>query len=455
MDELKIPTTPSSDEVLDTLAALLPHEYEPVRLDFAKRLKFRPVELDKEVRRRRKFLFGEEAETLAGSAVVFADLEPWDKSVTLAKLLDELSQLIRDYIVFQNGHDPDMLALWCVVTYCSHLFNIAPLVGVTAISRECGKTSLLRILLYLVNKGIGTVSLTEATAFRLVDKHHPTLIADEIDKWLRRYPELLTIFLAGHEREFANVYRCAGDDAEERWFNCFGPKAWGQIGIPDEQLVSRSLVVSLLKKKPTEKVKSWPKIGMPAEVNDVFVRLQRQAARWVRDSEEAIKSSQPDVCSLDNGLHDNWYPLLVIASLAGPDWKRRALEAAGVEAVISESGEEITLLRDLRNIFHTHAVDRLPSRLLLCDLLLQPESPWRHYEKQPDGLTPQQLGFKLRQMGVKSENMRFDHQHFMFDQDKNQLKGYKLEWFANLFERQLAGEQPEDVTVQKVDKGCF
>jgi hypothetical protein len=436
--------------VMFSAAKLDDLEYATLRRALAKRLNMSADDLDKHVDECRPKQEEGANDSMAGSALMLADVQPWHESVQLAPLLDELSQLFRDYIVFQNNHDSYMLGLWVVVTYCVEHFNIAPLVGVTAISRECGKTSLLRILLHLVRKGKGTISLTLATAFRIVDKYHPTLIADEVDKWLQNNPELLTIFLAGHEREFSKVFRCVGEDAEEREFDCFGPKCWAQIGLPDDQLVSRSLVVSLLTKKPSEKVKSWPKVGMPAELNDVFIRLQRQCIRWVNDNVDAIRTSQPEVASLDNRLQDNWYPLLVVATLGSDEWKRRALTAAGVDAVIAEAGEQITLLRDVRNIFHTHGIDRIPSWLLLADLLLQVESPWAHYERQPDGLSAQQLGQKLRAMGIPSKPMRFEKQYLLFDKEKNLLKGYQLAWFSNLFERQLAGEQPEDAPIHEL-----
>ena len=61
------------------------------------------------------------------------------------------------------------------------------------------------------------------------------------------------------------------------------------------------------------------------------------------------------------------------------------------------------------------------------------------YEKQPDGLSQQQLGAKLRKMGVRSKPLRYGKQGELIDNKQRQLKGYDLAWFKNLFERQLAG----------------
>jgi uncharacterized protein DUF3631 len=227
-------------------------------------------------------------------------------------------------------------------------------------------------------------------------------------------------------------------------FRC---KCWGQINLPDDQLVSRSLVVTLLKKKASEKVKTWPKVGMPADVGDQFLRLQRQALRWAQDNAELIRSTQPDVATLDNRLQDNWFPFLMIATLASDKWKAAALKAAGIEGVIDGPGDEIVMLRDLRNIFHTRKIDRIPSCVLLADLLVQADSPWMRYEKQLDGLSQQQLGAKLRKMGVRSKPLRYGMHGEPIDTKQRQLKGYDKAWLQNLFDRQLASKKPEEIDV--------
>jgi hypothetical protein len=441
----------TNDDALDALGLLTEEEYEigDLRQKAATRLNIKKLTMmDTFVKKRRPKQT--EKDELSGTVMSLLDVEPWDQPVVLSTLLDEILEVFKSYIIFQNEYDPIMLSLWVIVTFCSDLFNVAPLVGVSAMSKECGKTSLLRILLHLVRRGLGTISLTLAVAFRVVDQFHPTLIADEVDKWLKNNPDLLTIFLGGHEREFGKVQRCEQDSKGRQIlmeYECFGCKCWGQINLPDDQLVSRSLVVTLLKKKTSEKVKTWPKVGMPGDVGDQFLRLQRQALRWAHDSAELIRTTQPDVATLDNRLQDNWFPLLMIATLASDKWKAAALKAAGIEGVIDEPGDEIVMLRDLRNIFHTRKIDRIPSRVLLADLLVQADSPWMRYEKQLDGLSQQQLGTKLRKMGVRSKPLRYGKQGELIDTKQKQLKGYDKAWFQNLFDRQLAGEKPEEVDV--------
>jgi hypothetical protein len=439
----------SNNEVYAWLAVLPEEQYEvgSLREDCAKKLGIKKVsKLDEFVRKRRE----KKADSKSGKVTEIVDVEPWPEPVKLETLLDEIVQVFKDYIVFQGVHDPFTLALWCVFSYVVDLFNIATYVGVSAASRGCGKTSLMRILLYLVRKPKGTISLTESVAFHIINEFHPTLIADEVDKWLARNPELLAIFTGGHEREFGTVDRM--EMRNDVWvacaYDCFGAKAWGQIGLPDDQLVSRSLVIMLRAKKADEKTKKWPKVGMPAELKDMFLRLRRQSRRWAQDNVQALKDSKPEIADLINRSEDNWYGLLCIAKLAGDTWEKRALAAAGVEAV-SEPEEGIVLLRDIRNIFAARKTDRIRSSTLLSDLLRQEESPWPKYNKQ-DGLTLYQLGKMLRAMQIKSGNVRLKRQA-NFDASKDeQAKGYRLDQFQDLFDRQLAGE-PVDADVRLGD----
>jgi hypothetical protein len=437
------------DEKLDAFALLAPHEIEPLYEAAAKKLKWRKSALITEVERRRKLLRGEEDVNLAGTPMVLKDVEPWDEPVRLSLLLDEITSVLRRYIIFQHEYDAWTLSLWIVVTYCSELFNIAPLIGVSANSKDCGKTSLLRILLNLVRKGKPSISLTRATAFRIVDRHRPvTLVCDEVDKWLASDPQLLSIFLAGHERAFSLVSVSVGDDHEARDFNVFGPKVWGMIGLPDDQLTSRSIIIKLLPKEPDQVVEDWPRIGMPEELTNMFTRLQRQSLRWMQDNVEKIKTSMPELAKLSNRLKDNWFPLYTVALLASEEWTERAIEGSKAVSVIDELTPQIILLRDIRNSFHTRGVDRMPSWLLLADLLLQPESPWKDYERQKDGLNSHQFGHLIRQLGIESYRFMFDRQYVLYPKaDETRLRGYDLSSFETLIKAHLAGDQAEIIQV--------
>jgi putative DNA primase/helicase len=439
---------------LDDIAKLEAFEYESQRDTLLKELGWkRPKVLDDERKDRRAKLCPEEQVEgeLAGKAVKLVDVAPWDTPVRLSALLDEIAGVLESYIIFPHPYDSWTLALWVVVTYCTEIYNIAPQVGVTALSPQCGKTSLLRILLHLVRKGKVATSATRSTIFRTIDMYAPlTLVCDEIDKWVADDPQLLCIFLQGHEREFAWVDVAVGEDHEPRSFFVFGTKVWGQIGKPDEQLVSRSIMIQLLQKRPDQFVLDWPRIGMPVQLSEMFLRLQRQCLRWVKDNTEKIKANMPQLSTLSNRVKDNWYPLYCIACMASDVWKERALQGANAETVIEEPTNQIVLLRDIRNAFHTRGVDVLPSWLLLKDLLLQPESPWKDYERQKDGLNSHQLGRMIRDFGIRSETIAFDSQLALFPKDgaeKTKLKGYKRSFFETLIDSHLAGVKPETIPV--------
>jgi hypothetical protein len=247
---------------------------------------------------------------------------------------------------------------------------------------------------------------------------------------------------------FAVVSIIVGEEHEERDFDVFGPKCWGMIGVPDEQLVSRSIMIQLLQKEKHLVVEDWPRHGLPAELSEMFLRLQRQARRWVQDNTEEIKSSMPELSVVTNRCKDNWFPLYCIACLAGDVWKERALQGAKAVSVIEELTPQIVLLRDIRNSFFTRGLDVVPSWLLLADLLLQPESPWKNYENLRDGLNSHKFGRMIRELGIESKTIEFDRQYVLFPKDEDdttKLKGYRLGSFRKLIDCHLANFPPEKI----------
>lgn len=452
---------PPWNAAIDDLAKLTEEEYETVRKKAAKRLSIDRIgKLDEFVETRRKKIEEQEALDNDVQKNLILTTEPWDTEVDLSALLDEIATVLRRFVVFHTKSDANMLALWVQFSYVFNKFNISPLAGITASDRECGKTTLLRALYYLVYNGYACTLLTTATAFRIVDMHHPTLLADELDKFLNQNPELLAVFLAGHERDFSWVPRMGKVQDEQvlQHFDCFGPKAWGQIGLPDNQLTSRSLITQLRRAKPGDTVEKWPRTGIPANMSEQLERMRRQCLRWAKDNETRIAETVPDVAGLGNRIGDNWYPLLVIATLAGEKWKVLAKEAAGVPpSVKGEESMQTLLLRDIRNILHTRGIDgtdgndRIPSAVLLQDLLQQEESPWPHYERNRDGMDANQLGILLRGIGIESNNVRIKKQlalRLFGDESEKRCRGFVLRQFQDLFERQLDGE-PERVPIHK------
>jgi len=376
-----------SEDALSNLALLTDEEYESGdrRGNAAKRLGIKkPAKLDKFVDDRRRYKVKDQTDT---SNIIVEEVKPWHESVNGAALLDELAATARRFVIFQRQSEADAIALWLVSTYCCEKFNILPYLGVTAPAPECGKTTVMKILLYLCLHPVQSSNVSGAVVYRVIELYSPTLLVDEVDSFLNseRNSELVGIFNAGHEREFAHVLRCVGEDSTPTKFNCFGPKAFGMIGRPPDTLLSRSIVIRLLRKDAGEKTEDLNVIEHP-ELRETFTTLKQKIARWVRDNANAIALAKPDTSSLANRARDNWQPLLKIAGVAGKDWTEKALAAAGAPTLKRQENDIIRALRDARKIFKMLNTDRIPSRILVQYFLQQKLSGWNRFYNQRDDI---------------------------------------------------------------------
>lgn len=344
------------EQELDLLAAMEPYEYEKIRKAKAKELDFRPAVLDAEYKERRAKLYPEEraASASGGEAVVCENAEPWDTKVLGSLVLNEIADFVRRFVIFQRPEDADTFALWCFSTYCVDHFDILAYLGITAPDSECGKSTLLEILMQFVSRCLPASSASGPVIYRAIQLYRPTLVLDEMDTiGDDANKELLKVFNAGHKRSLAFVLRCAGDESSTpEKFVCFGPKAYGMIGKP-RTMMSRSIIINLLRKSPTERVEKFNLHHLPEGTAETLLRIKRQMVRWAADNAEELKHHVPNMDAIGNRAEDNWSPLFTIAELCGQGWPERAAKAANLKPVHQKVTDSALLLQDMANIFYT------------------------------------------------------------------------------------------------------
>ena len=76
-----------------------------------------------------------------------------------------------------------------------------------------------------------TDSITKAALYRFIEKHHPTLLLNELDTMFRgdHGEGIRGVLNSGFERG-GKVIICVGDDAEPSLFSTFCPKVLSGIG---------------------------------------------------------------------------------------------------------------------------------------------------------------------------------------------------------------------------------
>jgi hypothetical protein len=250
--------------------------------------------------------------------------------------------------------------------------------------------------------------------FRAIDKLHPTLLVDEVDRVFRHVgadpaAELVAqVINIGFERGNPAV-RVEGPDHEIVEYETFAPLALAGIdkgAIPDT-VVDRSVRVAMRRRRKYERVEKFRRRGNSASDGDT---LRGMWAGFVKANPDLVASLSGAYPNMPESLHDRaadiWEPILAVADAAGGEWPALA-RASSVALTPSEDGGDdlgVTLLTDIRTVWSKAPLqdEREVTTKQLVDALLElDESPWPTYGRQGKGVTGKAMANILRPFGIK------------------------------------------------------
>ena len=412
----------SDDALIDELASLSIIAYAKRRKEAAKQLGIGVTKLDKAVERRRAEL---EGEARAEPSFLHWTVEPSPEPVDGDALILALVRRIQSHVVMT----PEAAltgALWIMFAWVhEEAATHSPILMATSPEAECGKTTLLGLVGFLVPRSLPSVGISPTALFRAIEKWQPTLIIDEADVAFVQNEDLRAVVNSGWTRG-QGVVRCDGDDNEPRVFSTFCPKAIGLKGkkLPDTT-ASRAIVIELKRKLAHENVADF------RHVDDHGLKeLRQQLSRWAIDNAEALRHASPTLpLGFANRLAANWHLLLAIAEAAGGEWPEKAREAAATLAKLKatlDASIGIQLLSDIRDAFGS-GTDRFFSSALIDKLIADPEGTWAGYNRGKP-FSQKQLASRLRAYGILSETVWID---------KKSAKGYYRAAFEDVWTRYL------------------
>ena len=421
----------ADDATIARLAALPVLEYERVREAEAEKLGCRQSVLDQLVEARRP---KQSSDGLQGTVVKLPDVEPWAEPVDGAEVLDAISERFSRRIVLPEGA-ADTLALYSGATHCYELFPCFPRLNIKSPEPECGKTTLRDQVALFVPRPLPTENLSTAVLFRLVAAQKPTILADEVDAWMKDNEELRGLLNAGH-RKGAMALRCEGDNNEVRGFAAYAPAVLCGIGNLPTTLHDRSIVIGLERAKGGEIKERFDSRHVEAEQ-----KLRCQLARFCVDNRDAIQACDPQLPDgVFNRLADNWRPLFAIAEVAGGKWPKKCADAFAKLTRNEPDAESlrVELLSDIRRVF---TAERMFSKDLIDALARMKERPWSEVCRGKP-INERWLARTLGAFGIKSKSksMRID--------DDN-AKGYEKADFENAFARYLPEPRLSSVTASQ------
>lgn len=356
-----------------------------------------------------------------------------------AALLDSVHALLGRFVAYPSDHAHVAHALWIAHAHMMDAWESTPRIAFLSPEPGSGKTRALEITETTVPRPVEAINATPAYLFRKVSDPDgaPTILYDEIDTLFgpkaKDNEEIRGILNAGHRRG-AMAGRCVvrGKVIETEELPAYCAVALAGLGNLPDTLLSRSVVIRMRRRAPTENVEPYRR------------RIHGVEGNALRDQLEAWALQHPDIGNawpaMPAGIEDRdadvWEALLAVADAAGGDWPTRARVSA--VSLVAESKRStpslgIRLLSDLRLVFGERelmATGDVVSALLALD-----ESPWADMRGNP--IDARRLARYLHPYGVKSKTIRTNN---------GTAKGYTREDLFDPWARYLPGPDVTDVT---------
>lgn len=339
---------------------------------------------------------------------VFPTIDPWRSAVNGELLLDDLVAFLNRYMVLPP-YAAEAIALWLVHTYLFDVADYTPYLLVTSPVRECGKTTLLEILLHVAHRAQMTGGITAAALYRRIDRLAPTMLLDELDTRLRgdAGEVLRGVLNNGFQRSGGKITICVGEDHEDRDFAVFCPKVLAGIGRVWDTVTSRSIPLRLARASKGELARLTKLRG--DRIGEACLPYRQKLLRWANDNREALRVSDT-VAPGELGARqcDVWRPLFAVADAAGTRWSQLARKTAiELHGVAEEEGDYgLLMLQDLKALFDSRGEPALPSAAIVEAFAAMEDRPWPEY-RNGHPISTRGLASLVGRFKVKPKNIRY------------------------------------------------
>lgn len=336
-------------------------------------------------------------------------------------LLAETETFVSRFVSYPSEHARVAHVLWIAHTHLMDCWESTPRIAFLSPEPGSGKTRALEVSELLVPRPVEAVNATPAYLFRRIsDKAGmPTILFDEVDTLFgakaREHEEVRGVLNAGHRRG-AMAGRCVvkGKTVETEELPAFCAVGLAGLGALPDTILSRSVVVRMRRRAPTETIEPYRRRVHAPEGNAIRDRL----AEWSKQIAPGLAGVYPEMpAGVEDRDADVWEPLLTIAEAAGGDWPTRARVAAVTlvtDAMAATPSLGVRLLADLRTVFSGNQV---MSTLSILDALIKlEESPWGDLRGKP--LDARRLANLLKPYAVAPATVRAGYET---------AKGYRRE----------------------------
>ncbi len=351
-------------------------------------------------------------------------------------ILDEIDDLLKKLVILKNEETHWALTLWLAHTYAIREFDFTPRLGIWSPEKRCGKSLLMEIISYLVEKPRMTSSISVSALFRVIEQFEGTVVfLDEADRTFGRDAnrekanDLIQICNSGFKRG-STVMRTEGKDFKIKEFKVFCPVVLAGIGINSipETIADRSILIEMRRKYPNESIEEFES----DQIEEIFDPLRKGLREWINENSHKFRQARPEMPpELNSRARDVWKDLFKIAESAGDTWKEKAWNACLVLQVGREGEDEVSwklrLLEDIRRVFDG---DRMGTQQLIDALKNLEDASYRYNEK----FNAHYLSTGLKDYGIKPEQLTPRTTH---SEEGKQYRGYRRSAFEEAWKRYL------------------
>jgi hypothetical protein len=203
------------------------------------------------------------------------------------------------------------------------------------------------------------------------------------------------------------------------------------IKAPADTIIDRSIVITLVRKLPTQRVDA-----LAIDAKEKMLDTRRRMVRWTADNLAAVKFDIEGTPMMGNDrARQNWAVVAAFAQAMGPQAHAALLKAA-VELSDTagiEENVEIDLLNDIRDLTLAKKEVHIQSAVLVKELLKLKERPWGEVNRGRE-LTENKLARMLKPFKIAPEKFRdgiVTH------------RGYSVPALMAVFDRYLASSSKE------------
>lgn len=309
----------------------------------------------------------------------------FEGEVSFADTLHDCIELLQKFI-WMKEEEAIVCSLWAAATWFVDCVvsedEAVPYLLISSKTPECGKTKLLDVLAKIVRHPIRASHPTSAAIFRVMNRGRPTLLLDEVDRYLGKDEDLALILDSGNKPGGGKVLRSAvnakGNFTDEvRAYECFGFKA--VVGILAEKfydtVTSRSVAIKLSKKPHTEgKRLKFSKFEEQFDsIRRRFYTLSVKYSREVRKlmDEGEIEFSDELSNRQKEGCEVIW---AMLECMAGKETRQKCKEAYTVLCQrMQHLPSNLMLLRHINSLLQNCEKKWIKSADLIQQLNLKPE----------------------------------------------------------------------------------